>query len=323
MARDSEDRLLAAPGSLGLLGDTLLRVDSVAACDAAGTLVIAGADHPVADAGVSAFPRSITRVVARALAVGEGQGAAMARAAGLHVCLADCGIDGDHIQGWQDVRPSGARGDLASTDALERGAVAWLLAAGDRIGHELAAVGPVALGEVGIGNTTVASALAAALLAAPAEQVVGRGAGSDTATVARKQHVVRRALARMGGRLPPPGQLSRSRVEDLLGGIGGPEQVFLTGVCLGVADAGGLVVLDGLLTAVSALVAVRHRPEVQAHLVAGHLSAEPAHRRVLEALGLEPLLDLRLRAGEGVGAVLALSLISTARQARRMTAATD
>ena len=83
------------------------------------------------------------------------------------------------------------------------------------------------------------------------------------------------------------------------------------------------MVLDGLLTAVSALVAVRHRPEVQAHLVAGHLSAEPAHRRVLEALGLEPLLDLRLRAGEGVGAVLALSLISTARQARRMTAATD
>ena len=323
LARDSEDRLLAAPGSLGLLGDTLLRVGAVAARDAAGTLVIAGADHPVADAGVSAFPRSITRVVARALAVGEGQGAAMARAAGLHVCLADCGIDGDHIQGWRDVRPSGARGDLSSADALERSGVAGLLVAGDRIGHEFAAAGPVALGEVGIGNTTVAAALAAALLGLPAEQVVGRGAGSDTAIVARKQHVVQQSLARMGERLPLAGQLSRSRVEDLLGGIGGPEQVFLTGVCLGVADAGGLVVLDGMLTAVSALVAVRHRPEVQAHLVAGHLSAEPAHRRVLEALGLEPLLDLRLRAGEGVGAVLALSLISTARQARRMTAATD
>jgi nicotinate-nucleotide--dimethylbenzimidazole phosphoribosyltransferase len=322
-ARDSEDRLLAAPGSLGLLGDTLMRVQSAGARDAAGTLVIAGADHPVADAGVSVFPRSITRVVARALAAGEGQGAAMARAAGLQVCLADCGIDGDHIQGWRDARPSGARGDLASTDALERDAVAGLLAAGDRIGHELAAAGPVALGEVGIGNTTVASALAAALLAVPAGQVVGRGAGSDTAIVARKQHVVEQALARMGERLPPAAQLSRSRVEDLLSGIGGPEQVFLTGVCLGVADAGGLVVLDGLLTAVSALAAVRHRPEVQAHLVAGHLSAEPAHRRVLDALGLEPLLDLRLRAGEGVGAVLALSLISQARQARRMTAATD
>jgi nicotinate-nucleotide--dimethylbenzimidazole phosphoribosyltransferase len=322
LARDREDRLLAAPGSLGLLGDTLLRVESVGAPDTTGALVIAGADHPVVGLRVSAFPRSTTRLVARALAAGEGQGAAMARAAGLNLCLADCGIDGDHIPGWRDVRPPGARGDLATADALDRDAVVWLLAEGHRVGHELAAVGPVALGEVGIGNTTVAAALAAALLAVPAEQVVGRGVGADTAMVARKQDVVRRALARMGGRLPPAGQLSQGGVEDLLGGIGGPEQAFLTGVCNGVADTGGLVVLDGLLTSVSALVAVRHRPEVQAHLVAGQVSAEPAHRRVLDALGLEPLLDLRLRAGEGVGAVLALSLIAQAKRARRMTAAT-
>jgi nicotinate-nucleotide--dimethylbenzimidazole phosphoribosyltransferase len=201
--------------------------------------------------------------------------------------------------------------------------VAWLVAEGARVGHELAVVGPVALGEVGIGNTTVASALAAALLAAPAEEVVGRGVGSDTATVARKQHVVQQALTRMGERLPPAGQLTRRDAEDLIGGLGGGEQAFLTGVCLGVADAAGLVILDGLLTTVSALVAVRYRPEVQAHLVAGHVSAEPAHLRVLDALGLEPLLDLRLRAGEGVGAVLALSMISQAKRARRMTAATD
>jgi len=322
-ARDSEDRLLAVPGSLGLLGETLLRVESVSPREGAGTLLIAGADHQVADLGVSAFPRSTTRLVARALAVGEGQGAAMARVAGLQVYLADCGIDGARIDGWLDLRAAGARGDLASTDALEGGAVRSLLAAGDRTGHELAAAGPVAIGEVGIGNTTVASVLTAALLAVPAEQVTGRGAGSDTAMVSRKQQIVRQALARMGGRLPLPGQLDRPGVTDLLSGIGGAEQVFLTGVCLGVADAGGLVVLDGLLTAVSALVAVRHRPEVQAHLVAGHLSAEPAHASVLDALGLEPILDLRLRAGEGVGAVLALALIAQAKQARRMTAATD
>lgn len=329
LARDTEDRLLAAPGSLGLLGDTLLRVDTVAVpgaagtLAAAGTLVIAAADHPVTGLRVSAFPRSTTRLVACALAAGEGQGAAMARAAGLRVCLADCGIDGDPIPGWRDVRPPGVRGDLAAADALERDAVSWLVAAGARVGHELAGAGPVALGEVGIGNTTVASALTAALLAAPAEEVVGRGVGADTAMVARKRHVVQRALTRMGDRLPPAGQLTRRDAEDLIGGLGGGEQAFLTGVCLGVADAGGLVILDGLLTTVSALVAVRYRPEVQAHLVAGHVSAEPAHLRVLDALGLEPLLDLRLRAGEGVGAVLALSMISQAKRARRMTAATD
>jgi nicotinate-nucleotide--dimethylbenzimidazole phosphoribosyltransferase len=353
-ARDSEDRLLAAPGSLGLLGDTLLRAGSVTtpeaaragaagttapgrdvtgpggapgaragAASGAGTLLIAGADHPVAALGVSAFAASTTRLVARALAAGQGQGAAMASAAGLSVRLADCGIDGDHIPGWQDLRPAGPRGDLASQDALERDAVAGLLAAGERTGRELAAAGPVALGEVGIGNTTVAAALAAALLGASAGQLAGRGAGSDTAIVARKQQIIERALARMAGRLPPAGRLGRDAIEDLLAGIGGPEQAFLAGACLGAAAAGGLVVLDGLLTSTSALLAVRHRPEVQGHLIAGHLSAEPAHQLVLDALGLEPLLDLRLRAGEGVGAVLALSLITQAQQARRMTAATD
>jgi nicotinate-nucleotide--dimethylbenzimidazole phosphoribosyltransferase len=326
--RDDEDRLLAAPGSLGLLGETLLRAGSLAAASPggdglAGTLLIAAADHPVAGLGVSAFPASTTRLVARALAAGQGQGAAMASAAGLAVCLADCGIDGGPVRGWRDLRPAGPRGDLAGADALEISAVTGLLDAGERAGRELAAAGPVALGEVGIGNTTVAAALAAALLGARPTEMAGRGAGSDTAIVARKQQVIEQALARLGARRPPAGRLSRAQVAGLLAGIGGPEQAFLAGACLGVAAAGGLVVLDGLLTSTSALLAVRYHPEVQDHLIAGHLSAEPAHQRVLDALGLEPLLDLRLRAGEGVGAVLALSLLRQAQQARRQTASTD
>ncbi len=332
-ARDTEDRLLAAPGSLGLLGETLLRIEAAGPAAGAGTLLIAAADHGVASLGVSAFPASTTRLIAQALAAGEGQGAAMARAAGLSVRLANCGIAGPPVDGWQDVRPAvtsseqapadlAGAGDLAGSDALAGSAVEMLLAAGEQAGRELAAAGPVALGEVGIGNTTVASALAAALLAVPAGQVTGRGAGSDSAIVARKRKVIEQALARLGGRLPPPGPLDHGALTGLLRGIGGAEQVYLTGVCLGVSQAGGIAVLDGLLTSVSALAAVRFRPEVQAHLVAGHLSAEPAHARVLDALGLEPVLDLRLRAGEGVGAVLALSVIGQARRARQLTAAT-
>ena len=325
-ARDGEDRLLAAPGSLGLLGDALLRAGSLPPSrpgrTGSGTLLIAAADHPVAALGVSAFPASTTRLVAAALAAGQGQGAAMARAAGLAVRLADCGINGDPVDGWSDLRPGGARGDLASADALTRDAVIGLLAAGEQAGRELAAAGPVVLGEVGIGNTTVAAVLAAALLAAPPGRVAGRGAGSDTAIVARKEEVIGQALARMGGRVPPAGPLSQAALADLLGGLGGPEQAFLTGACLGAAAAGGLVILDGLLTGVSALAAVRYRPEVQDHLIAGQLSAEPAHRLVLDALGLEPLLDLRLRAGEGVGAVLALSVLAHAERARLGTAIT-
>jgi len=325
-ARDREDRLLAAPGSLGLLGDTILRAESVAgpaAPGAGGTLVIAAADHPVTALGVSAFPASTTRLIALALAAGSGQGAAMAAAAGLRLVLADCGIDGEPVAGWQPRRPAGDRGDLAAADALAPGAVRALLAAGQQLGRELAGRGPVALGEVGIGNTTVAAALAAALLGLAPDEAIGRGAGSDSSIVARKQHVVARALDRMGARIPPPGPLSADAAADLIAGLGGPEQALLTGVCLGAADAGGVVVLDGLLTSVSALVAVRHRPGLQAHLIAGHRSAEPAHLRVLTALGLEPLLDLRLRAGEGVGAVLALCLVGQAQRARQLTATTQ
>ncbi|HEY7147235.1 MAG TPA: 5,6-dimethylbenzimidazole synthase [Streptosporangiaceae bacterium] len=322
-ARDAEDRLLAAPGSLGLLGDILIRAEAASPAPGAGSLVIAAADHPVTALRVSAFPPSTTRLVARALAAGEGQGAAMARAAGAAIWLADCGIDGDPLPGWQQVWPGGRRGDLAAADALQPGAVTHLLAAGRELGGRLAAAGPVALGEVGIGNTTVAAALAAALLAVPAGAAAGRGAGSDTALVTRKQQVITRALARVSARLPAPGPLSWPGLVDLISAVGGPEQAFLTGVCLGAADAGGLVLLDGLLTSVSALIAVRHRAEVQAHLIAGQLSAEPAHRLVLDALGLEPLLDLRLRAGEGVGAVLALILLGQARAARRLTATTS
>jgi nicotinate-nucleotide--dimethylbenzimidazole phosphoribosyltransferase len=304
---------LAGPGA---------RAGSPAPPGTAGTLLIAAADHPVAGLGVSAFPASTTRLVAEALAAGQGQGAAMAAAAGLGTWLADCGIGGDPVPGWHDARPAGPRGDLAATDALDAAAVAMLLDAGERAGRDLAVHGPVALGEVGIGNTTVAAVLVAALLGARPDQVTGRGAGSDTAIVTRKQQVIGQALARMGTRLPPAGPLGRDAMTDLLAGLGGPEQVFLTGACLGAAAAGGLVVLDGLLTSVAALAAVRHRPEVQDHLIAGQLSAEPAHRLVLDELGLEPLLDLRLRAGEGVGAVLALSLLGHAARARRGTAVT-
>jgi nicotinate-nucleotide--dimethylbenzimidazole phosphoribosyltransferase len=330
-ARDREDRLLAAPGSLGLLGDALIRAGTLspATLADAGTLLIAAADHPVTRLGVSAFPADTTRLVAEALAVGQGQGTAMARAGGLNTWLADCGIDGGPVDrgpiaGWHDARPAGPRGDIADSDALGPAAVAALLDAGERAGRELATAGPVALGEVGIGNTTVAAVVAAALLRLPADIAAGRGAGSDTAIVARKRDVITRALTRAADRLParPPARLSRGELIAVLAAIGGPEQAFLAGSCLGAADAGGLVILDGLLTSTSALLAVRHQPAVQDHLIAGQCSAEPAHRHVLDALGLEPLLDLRLRAGEGVGAVLALSLLRRAHDARLHTATT-
>jgi nicotinate-nucleotide--dimethylbenzimidazole phosphoribosyltransferase len=162
------------------------------------------------------------------------------------------------------------------------------------------------LGEVGVGNTTVAAALAAGLLGLDAGAVVGLGAGADSAILQRKSEVVAAALLRWRRSEPGPDRASPAR---WIAGLGGPELGLLAGVVRGVARAGGVVVLDGLATGVAALVAVEAEPGVAAHLVAGQRSRERAHALVLQRLGLEPLLDLRLRAGEGVGAALAAQLL--------------
>ena len=197
-------------------------------------------------------------------------------------------------------------------DALDERTYAALLALGRERGRAAAASGVVALGEVGVGNTTPAAALTAAVLGRTAEDVVGRGSFADAPMVERKRDVVRRALVRVG----PAGP------EEALRRLGGGELAVLTGVVLGAVQAGGVVLLDGLATSVSALVACRIEPAVAAHLVAGQRSREPAHALVLRELGLEPVLDLRIRAGEGVGAALAVGVIRAARALRADVART-
>uniref|UniRef100_UPI000AE22644 nicotinate-nucleotide--dimethylbenzimidazole phosphoribosyltransferase n=1 Tax=Nocardioides massiliensis TaxID=1325935 RepID=UPI000AE22644 len=170
-----------------------------------------------------------------------------------------------------------------------------------------------ALGEVGIGNTTVAAALAALLLDVAPAEVVGLGAGADTAMLRRKTEVVGAALARVrrsrGGAPCSP--------EEALAAVGGPEFCVLAGAVLGAASVGAVTVLDGLATTVAALVAMRIEPGASAYLVAGQRSRECGHDLVLDHLGLEPLLDLRLRAGEGVGAALAASMLISGLTLRR------
>ncbi|HVV76535.1 MAG TPA: 5,6-dimethylbenzimidazole synthase, partial [Mycobacteriales bacterium] len=195
--RDREDALLAAPGALGLLGDALLRAETLSDLDKPGTLLIAAADHPVTALGVSAFPPDTTALIASALAQGAGQGAAAAADAGMGVRLVDCGIHGPLVDGWLDRRTAGARGDLASAPAMTVSDASELVAAGEALGRELVSDGAVAIGEVGIGNTTIASAVAGAVLGLPPAELIGRGAGSDTATIARKHRVVEQALGRV------------------------------------------------------------------------------------------------------------------------------
>ncbi|WP_242612747.1 5,6-dimethylbenzimidazole synthase [Janibacter limosus] len=312
-ATDAADELLSPPDSLGVLDRALNRVLAVGAHDlTGGTLVLAGADHPVTDLDVSAFPIATTRDVLAATVAGTSLGAASAAGAGLAVIAADCGV-AHAIPGARDARPAGERGDLAATDAMSDADVAALVAAGREIGREAAASGLVCLGEVGVGNTTVAAALVCALLDLEPQDAVGLGSGSDADMVARKRDVVAAALARTKGESDPL---------RLLAKVGGPEIALLTGVTLGAAAAGAPVVLDGLAGSLPGVIASRIEPATQAYLLAGQVSRERAHALVLRELGLEPLLDLRLRSGEGVGACLAASMVLQGLAIRRLAART-
>jgi nicotinate-nucleotide--dimethylbenzimidazole phosphoribosyltransferase len=300
-ARDRADDLLTVPGSLGALDTVLDRIEALPVAAGGGTLVVAAADHAVTAHGVTAFDPAVTADVVRAMREGVSMGAVAARTNGLLLDVIDAGV-------------GCSRGDLVTSDALDDDTYATLLALGRDRGRMAATHGLVALGEVGVGNTTVAAALAAALLDLPAADVVGRGSAADTAMVDRKIEVVQRAVDRVDAAGLGP--------HDVVRRLGGGEFAVLTGVMLGVAEARGVVVLDGLATSVCALAAVRLEPAVGAHLVAGQRSREKGHAAVLRELGLEPVIDLRIRAGEGVGAALAVGVIRAARALRESVART-
>jgi nicotinate-nucleotide--dimethylbenzimidazole phosphoribosyltransferase len=301
--RDTGDDRLRVPGSLGVLDSVINRVLALREePPSTGTLVVAAGDHPVTRHAVSAFSPSVTRDVLAATRAGVSLGAATARAVGLAVVAV-------HAVATHQT------GDIVTADALHPADVELLFRSGEESGRRLAQDGLGGIGEVGIGNTTIAAALACALVEMDVDEAVGLGAAADSAMVRRKRDVVAAALERSrsihGTRLCRP--------EVALAAVGGPEIAFLAGLTVAVAGARVPVVLDGLVTSLAALVAVRIEPAVQSALVAGQRSREVAHGQVLAELGLEPLLQLRLRAGEGTGACLAAQMVLAAVRARRAT----
>jgi nicotinate-nucleotide--dimethylbenzimidazole phosphoribosyltransferase len=195
----------------------------------------------------------------------------------------------------RSVRIGAGTANMTLGPALSAAELERSLAAGAELAAELDA-DVVALGEMGIGNTTAASALTAALLGVSPEIVCGPGTGLDEAGVAHKVEVVTRALAANDG-------------ADPLAAVGGFEIAFLAGLIIGCAARNVVVLVDGFITAAAALAATRRVPPAASCLIAAHRSPEPGHALVLDALGLEPLLDLGLRLGEGSGAALALPLL--------------
>ena len=198
-------------------------------------------------------------------------------------------------------------GDLRVEDAMSEPTFARAVMAGAGAVDALPAeVVVVALGEMGIGNTTAASAVAAMLLDArdaEADALVGAGTGVTGATLARKCAVVRDSLARVGQVRSP---------EEAVRRLGGRDIAALFGAAARACERGMAILVDGFIVSAAVLALVRTSPATRRSFFFAHRSAEPGHRRVLEALQARPLLDLGLRLGEASGALLALPLLDHA-----------
>jgi nicotinate-nucleotide--dimethylbenzimidazole phosphoribosyltransferase len=274
-------------------------------------VAVFAADHGVHAQGVTPWPQEVTgQMVANFLAGGAVINA-FARRLGAEVCVVDVGVAAplEPVPGLLPRRIADGSADLATGPALTREQAQAAVEVGIETARDLVAAGNRCLvtGDMGIANTTAAAALICTFTGADPEEATGRGTGVDDATLARKTDVVRRALA-----------LHRADPADPIGvlaAFGGLEHAALAGFVLGAAAMRVPVLLDGVNAGAAALVAAALGPSAVGYCLAGHCSAEPGHRHALAHLGLEPLLDLGMRLGEGTGALLALPVLQGAAQA--------
>ncbi|HWS46543.1 MAG TPA: nicotinate-nucleotide--dimethylbenzimidazole phosphoribosyltransferase [Acidimicrobiia bacterium] len=303
------DTLTKPAGSLGRLEDLGAHLSAIArTCPPPvprrpAVAVFAG-DHGVVASGVTPWPQEITAQMVANFAAGGAAINVLARHAGASVHVVDVGVarDVSALRGVHDYKVRAGTADLARGPAMSTGEALAALDAGAHVAHSLVAHGHDLLvtGEMGIGNTTPAAALVAVLTATDPATVTGRGTGIDDAMLAAKIAVVERAAARAARHLDPVSVLAE---------CGGLEIAALAGYCIAGAAARVPVVVDGVIACAALLVADAIAPGTAAACIAGHRSVEPGASVALAHLGLQPLLDLEMRLGEGTGACLAIPIV--------------
>lgn len=251
--------------------------------------LIFAADHGVTAAGVSKYPTDVTAAMLAAYRAGKSTITAFAAIAGASVDAIDVGVG----------RPTG---DIRYEPAMSVERFDEAVAAGrtavDSLDADL-----LVLGEMGIGNTTAAAAVAAALGGGEVAAWVGRGTGVDDEGLQRKREAVREAVARIAGVLDPL---------EVLREVGGAELVAMAAAIIAARHRRLPVLIDGYVVTAAAMPLAAISPAALDHCLVGHCSAEPGHRRLLERLGKQPLLDLDMRLGEGSGAMAAVPLVAMA-----------
>ncbi len=292
-AADRNAKLTKPPGSLGRLEDLAIwlaqwqgrdppRLDRIE------VLVFAG-NHGVVAQGVSAYPAEVTAQMVANFAAGGAAINQLAAAAGARLQVVPLNLDQ-------------ATADFTKEPAMEEDAFLRAVATGyDTVPPD---ADLVCLGEMGIGNTTAAAAIAAALLGGGGMRWAGRGTGVDDNGLARKRAVIDRAVKRHAGLLGDPLRIAAA--------LGGRELAAILGAALAARRRRVPVLIDGFVCTAAVAPLMMLRADGLAHVMAAHVSAEAAHRALLDELGLKPLLDLGMRLGEASGAAVGSLILRAA-----------
>ena len=267
-------------------------------------LLVFAADNGVVEEGVSSAPQSVTLQQTINLTRAKTGASTLCRHFGVGITVCDVGVNAEiHDKAVLNRKIAYGTNNIAKMPAMtrEQAITAILTGAGVAIHTEADALG---VGEMGIGNTTTSAAVLSALLDVPPEQVTGRGGGITDEAFQRKKEVIRRAIE--------TNRPDKTDVIDVLSKVGGLDIAAMCGAFLGAAATRRPVVIDGIISAVAALCAVRLKPEARHYLVPSHASFEIGYTLAMQAMDLQPMLLLGMRLGEGSGCPLAFQVLDAA-----------
>ena len=307
-ARARQAQLAKPPGSLGRLEELSVQLAGITGkvqCTIEKKhLLVFAADNGVVEEGVSSAPQSVTLQQTVNLTRGKTGASVLAKHFDCGITVCDVGVNADIAEkAVLNRKIAYGTKNIAHGPAMTREQAMTAI----RTGMELAQstdADVLGIGEMGIGNTTTSSAVLAVLLDADVEDVTGRGGGITDESFRKKKDVIRRAIA--------VNHPDRSDVVDVLAKVGGFDIAAMCGAFLGAAATQRPVVIDGFISAVAALCAVRLCPNVRGYLIPSHASYEIGYRLAMDAMELQPMLLLEMRLGEGSGCPLAFEILSAA-----------
>ena len=307
-AEAHQARLAKPPGSLGRLEELSVQLAGITGKVhnelPRKQLLVFAADNGVVAEGVSSAPQSVTMQQTINLTRGKTGAAVLAKRFGCGLTVCDVGVNADICESAVLKRKIAyGTQNICAGPAMTREQALQAILTGAAVAENVDA-NAVGIGEMGIGNTTTSSAVLAVLLGADVDKVTGRGGGITEESFRKKKAVIRTAIA--------VNRPNRNDVIDVLAKVGGFDLAAMCGAFLGAAASRRAAVIDGFISAVAALCAVRLCPLVRGYLIPSHASFEIGYRLAMEEMALRPLFDLGMRLGEGSGCPLAFQMLDAA-----------